>query len=272
MITDELIDRLQAYSDSARTVARNAVSHAGVESVAFDRAKVVATPTVVSHKVDDWKVTSQKKSGRCWLFSSLEPPALDNPHASGPQGLRVLAELRPLLGQVRARQLLPDRHHCYGRDRRSGRSTPAVPPRRRSLRRRPVGHGCVPVPQARPRPQDRDARDRILGPHRPDEQPPEGRPAPHRPGASCPRRRRSLRGRDQRGQGSCAGRRVAHPRHLPGRAPASFEWEWRDDSGEFHRDGVLTPREFYSRYVDVDLTQYVCLVDDPRAEHPKATP
>ena len=70
-ITDELIDRLQAYSDSARTVARNAVSHAGVESVAFDRAKVVATPTVVSHKVDDWKVTSQKKSGRCWLFSSL---------------------------------------------------------------------------------------------------------------------------------------------------------------------------------------------------------
>ena len=47
-ITDELIDRLQAYSDSARTVARNAVSHAGVESVAFDRAKVVATPTVVS--------------------------------------------------------------------------------------------------------------------------------------------------------------------------------------------------------------------------------
>jgi aminopeptidase len=54
-----------------------------------------------------------------------------------------------------------------------------------------------------------------------------------------------------------------------GEPPASFEWEWHDDSGEFHRDGVLTPREFYSRYVDVDLTQYVCLVDDPRAEHPK---
>ena len=70
-ITDELIDRLHEYSDTARTVARNAVAHAGVEPVAFDRAKVVATPTVVSHKIDDWKVTSQKKSGRCWLFSSL---------------------------------------------------------------------------------------------------------------------------------------------------------------------------------------------------------
>ena len=54
-----------------------------------------------------------------------------------------------------------------------------------------------------------------------------------------------------------------------GEPPASFEWEWRDDKDEFHRDGVLTPREFYQRYVDVDLTQYVCLVDDPRAEHPK---
>ena len=63
-ITDELIDRLQAYSDSARTVARNAVSHADVESVAFDRAKVVATPTVVSHQIDDWKVPSHKKHGR----------------------------------------------------------------------------------------------------------------------------------------------------------------------------------------------------------------
>ena len=70
-ITDELIDRLHAYSDTARTVARNAVAHAGVESVAVDRDKVVGTPTVVSHKVDDWTVTSQKKSGRCWLFSSL---------------------------------------------------------------------------------------------------------------------------------------------------------------------------------------------------------
>ena len=54
-----------------------------------------------------------------------------------------------------------------------------------------------------------------------------------------------------------------------GEPPASFEWEWRDDAGEFHRDGILTPREFYERYVDVDLTQYVCLVDDPRTCHPK---
>lgn len=52
-ITDEFVASLHASSDSARAVARNAVAHAGVEPVAFDRAKVVATPTVVSHKVDD---------------------------------------------------------------------------------------------------------------------------------------------------------------------------------------------------------------------------
>ena len=54
-----------------------------------------------------------------------------------------------------------------------------------------------------------------------------------------------------------------------GEPPASFEWEWRDDKGGFHRDGALTPREFFARYVEADLTQYVCLVDDPRREHPK---
>jgi len=43
-ITDEFVASLHASSDSARAVARNAVSHAGVEPVAFDRAQVVAPP------------------------------------------------------------------------------------------------------------------------------------------------------------------------------------------------------------------------------------
>ena len=36
--------------------------------------------------------------------------------------------------------------------------------------------------------------------------------------------------------------------HL-GRPPREFEWQWRDKDDEFHRDGTITPREFYERYV-----------------------
>ena len=57
--------------------------------------------------------------------------------------------------------------------------------------------------------------------------------------------------------------------HL-GEPPVSFDWEWIDAYGEFHRDGEITPQEFWKKYVgSADLESYVCLVDDPRKEHPK---
>ena len=57
--------------------------------------------------------------------------------------------------------------------------------------------------------------------------------------------------------------------HL-GAPPVSFDWEWTDKDDEFHRDGEITPVEFWKKYVgSADLESYVCLVDDPRKEHPK---
>mgnify|MGYP001118130526 CR=1 FL=1 len=55
-----------------------------------------------------------------------------------------------------------------------------------------------------------------------------------------------------------------------GEPPKSFDWEWTDKDGEFHRDGEITPVEFWKKYVgSADLESYVCLVDDPRQEHVK---
>ena len=50
--------------------------------------------------------------------------------------------------------------------------------------------------------------------------------------------------------------------HL-GEPPVSFDWEWTDKDGVFHRDGEITPQEFWKKYVgSADLESYVCLVDD----------
>ena len=57
--------------------------------------------------------------------------------------------------------------------------------------------------------------------------------------------------------------------HL-GEPPVSFDWEWTDKDDEFHRDGEITPVEVGKQDVgSADLESYVCLVDDPRKEHPK---
>ncbi len=55
--------------------------------------------------------------------------------------------------------------------------------------------------------------------------------------------------------------------HL-GEPPTQFDWQWRDREKGFHRAGTMTPKEFYSKYVGYDLRDMVCLIHDPRPAHP----
>jgi bleomycin hydrolase len=55
--------------------------------------------------------------------------------------------------------------------------------------------------------------------------------------------------------------------HL-GTPPDSFDWQWTDKDRAFHRDGVLTPQEFAAKYVELPISDYVCLVHDPRSSSP----
>jgi bleomycin hydrolase len=55
--------------------------------------------------------------------------------------------------------------------------------------------------------------------------------------------------------------------HL-GKPPTSFYWEWRDKGNIFHRHGYITPKEFYKKYVDVDLNDLVCLINAPTKDKP----
>lgn len=55
--------------------------------------------------------------------------------------------------------------------------------------------------------------------------------------------------------------------HL-GEPPQSFEWQWRDKDGNFHRDGRLTPQEFYQRYSPYNLDDMACLIHCPTPDKP----
>jgi bleomycin hydrolase len=55
--------------------------------------------------------------------------------------------------------------------------------------------------------------------------------------------------------------------HL-GEPPHEFLWQWRDKDNNFHRDGMITPQEFFKRYVQVDLDGMVCLINCPTADKP----
>jgi aminopeptidase C len=69
--TDLELMRKQFSASPKNRVVQNAVAQTSIDGVALDREVVVGTDTTVSNLLDDWSVTNQKKSGRCWLFAGL---------------------------------------------------------------------------------------------------------------------------------------------------------------------------------------------------------
>ena len=58
-------------ANPAYRLAQNAVTRVTVDDVAINREIVNSTDHSLSMLLDDWKVTNQEHSGRCWLFAGL---------------------------------------------------------------------------------------------------------------------------------------------------------------------------------------------------------
>lgn len=51
-----------------------------------------------------------------------------------------------------------------------------------------------------------------------------------------------------------------------GQPPVKFDFEYRDDDKEYHRDADLTPQDFFQKYVAVDFDDFAVLADAPDHE------
>src|SRR6266571_215415 len=58
-------------ANPAYKLAQNAVTRVTVDDVAISRDVVNNSDHSLSVLLDDWKVTDQQRSGRCWLFAGL---------------------------------------------------------------------------------------------------------------------------------------------------------------------------------------------------------
>jgi bleomycin hydrolase len=263
-------DHLESFDKefAARPVNRlmqNAVTQTSVDDVALDRRILTGIDHSVSHHLDDWKVTNQKQSGRCWMFAGLNL-------------LRVGAARK--LG-VKDFEFSQNHLLWWDKFERANHFLEAVVETSdREVDDRTVAHlledpisdggqwsmfvaliakhGLVPksaMPETHSSSATR-AMNRTLK-------------TLLRQGA------RDLRGLAGEGAGAQRERKrevlAAVHRvlgiHL-GTPPQRFLWQWEDKDKEFHRDGWLTPAEFAASYVELPLEEYVCLVHDPRASSP----
>src|SRR5580658_1460294 len=58
-------------ANSAYRMAQNAVTRVTIDDVAINREILNSIDHSLSTALDDWKVTNQERSGRCWLFAGL---------------------------------------------------------------------------------------------------------------------------------------------------------------------------------------------------------
>ena len=205
-----LVEDFEA-SDHNR-MAMNAVTAAGINKVArnYDRARLMQRR--FSTIVDNGTATHQDRSGRCWLFSSLNVARFVAVMGDGGQWTMAMNVYKKY-GAV-PKDLFPETE--------SSKNTGEMNVQLRRLLHTAVAHMYA----------DPASIESVIA------------------------------------EATAAGHRILTI-HL-GEPPKSFDWEWTDKDGEFHRDGEVTPVEFWQKYVgSADLESYVCLVDDPRQEHAK---
>ena len=267
-ITKKQIDKMRKEfeSDSSARVAQNAVTSNNLSSITLRRDLVQEIDFTFSTKLDEWKATNQKSSGRCWLFATL------NLFRPGTMKKMNVKEFEFSQAHI----------HFWDKFERSNHFLEAIietsgrPVDDRTIHfllSDPIGdggqwnmamnlirkHGLVPksaYPESNSSSSTRwmnSILKDIL-----------------RSSAS------EIRGILDSGGSEKEARSHKDSRmediwrvlciHL-GTPPESFDWQWRDKDKEFHRRGEMTPQQFADEFVDVDWEEYVCIVNDPRNEY-----
>ncbi len=247
-------------------VAQNAVSNTDLTSLALNRDLVQSMDFSFSTKLDEWSVTNQKRSGRCWLFATLNL-------------FRVGA-----MKKMNMKDFEFSQSHLFFWDKleRSNHFLEAIidtsdrPVDDRTvhfLLSDPIGdggqwnmamnlikkHGLVPK-SAFPE-SSSSSSSRLMN----------GVLKDFLRSTAC-----EIRGVLDNGGSEEQARQKKDERmaevwkilciHL-GTPPERFDWQWRDKDGEFHRKGEMTPHQFADEFVDIDWEDYVCIVNDPRNDY-----
>ncbi|HIM38016.1 MAG TPA: aminopeptidase, partial [Dehalococcoidia bacterium] len=72
-LTRESLDEFRRgfEADAPKKLLQNVVTQHDVNDVALSRSIVAESPHSFSIMLDDWSVTNQARSGRCWMFAGL---------------------------------------------------------------------------------------------------------------------------------------------------------------------------------------------------------
>lgn len=268
-------DSLEAFSRSfrderANRVARNAVTNAKPKTVGFNRNAEVENVLTFSHELESGPITNQKRSGRCWAFAALNRLRLDCMEAMDLDSFELSQSYTMFWDKLeKANFFLENVLRTADRPTDSRLFMWLVDD--------PIDdagqwdmfvnlvqkYGIVPkevYPESTSSSSTRQMNAHIT--------------EKLREWAGELRERRAesaeleeLRARKREMVETVYRMLAIHN----GEPPRSFEWSWRDSDDEFHDTGEWTPREFFDRFVEMELDDYVSLIHCPTADKPFGT-
>ncbi len=264
-VADLELLRKDFSANPAYRLAQNAVTRVAVDDVAIDREILNSTDHSLSTTLDDWKVTNQERSGRCWLFAGLNLLRVGAMKKMGLKDFEFSQNYTMFWDKIEranyfleaiietADRDLDDRTVAFLLD-----SAASDGGQWNMFVAIVAKHGLVPK-AVMPETQSSSNTGRMNSVLR----------SLLRQGA------RSVRAATAEGIEAARADKAEVLQvvyrvlciHL-GTPPERFDWQWTDKDRAFHRDGVLTPQEFAAKYVDLPLDDYVCLVHDPRPSSP----
>jgi bleomycin hydrolase len=252
-------------ANPAYRLAQNAVTRVTVDDVALDREIVSSIDHSLSTTLDDWKVTNQERSGRCWLFAGLNLLRVGVMRKTGIKDFEFSQNYAMFWDKLeRANYFLEAIIETANRDLDDRtvafllQSAASDGGQWNMFAALVAKHGLVPksyMPETQSS-SDTARMNSILR-----YQLHQGARTVRAATAEGPEIARAAKAEIMQ-----AIYRVLCI-HL-GTPPERFDWQWTDKDKQFHRDGTLTPREFAARYVDLPVSEYVCLVNDPRPSSP----
>jgi bleomycin hydrolase len=246
-------------------LAQNAVTRVTVDDVAINREILNTIDHSLSTTLDDWKVTNQEHSGRCWLFAGLNLLRVGVMRKTGLKEFEFSQNHAMFWDKIeRANYFLEAIIQTAGRDLDDRtvafllESVAGDGGQWNMFAALVAKHGLVPkgyMPETQS--SSNTARMNAI--------------------LQYQLRQGTRAVRVAAAESIDAARTVKADIlqvvyrvlciHL-GTPPESFDWQWTDKDKQFHRDGVLTPQEFAARYVELPIADYVCLVHDPRPTSP----
>ena len=253
-------------AESSNKVAQNAVTNVQLPDLTLNRELVQDIDDSFSTKLDDWKVTAQMRSGRCWLFATLNL-------------LRVGAMKKM---KVKNFEFSQAHIHFWDKFERANHLLESIietsdrPVDDRTIHfllSDPIGdggqwnmatnlirkHGLVPksaYPESNSSSATRWMNAELKNILR---------------SSACEIRAIVDDGGSVEEAREQKEKRIADIWNMLcihlGTPPKTFNWQWRDKDGDFHRNGRMTPQQFAAEFVDIDWEDYVCIVNDPRNEY-----